>query len=209
MNSIVKQFVALAAFASFSVAAAPVTGTSGLNAPSLPGTPSVVDFESQGAASFASLTLGGVTFSGIGGSLRSSTDFSGSYNSRGQIHLDNNEGNTLGIRFDFGSVVSAFAFNWGASDIPQWTLSGYDAANNLIASFNPTNPWSSNLGEYIGLSGGSFKYATLTVGSYDYILLDNFTYVTERNGNQVSEPAGLALAGLALLGLGAVRRRKA
>ncbi len=192
--------------------AAPISGASGAGAPPLPGVTSVVDFDAQGNTSFASLTLGSVTFSGIGGNLRTSNQFAGFYNGRGAYYLDNDAGATGTLRFDFANIVSAFAFQWGASDV-SWTLNGYDASGNLIESFVTPITYASNAGDYIGLNGGAFKYATLTSSNFgfqDWIFVDNFSIVERRDGGgTVSEPAGLALAGLALLGLGAVRRRKA
>lgn len=202
-STLLAVVAALASGLSF---AAPIVGTSGVGAPVVPGATAVVDFEAQGNSTFGSLTVGDVTFTGIGGNLVTENQYAGQYNGRGRYYLQNNSGSTPGVRFDFANAVSAFAFNWGASDY-TWTLSAFDSLNNLIESFTTPITSSSNAGEYIGLSGSGIKYATLTSSNSDYIFVDNFTIAADA-GNTVPEPASLALVGLALAGVAVARKRK-
>lgn len=201
-----KLFLIAAALLAGSAFATPIIGTSGAGAPTVPGATSTIDFDSQGNTSFGGLTLGGVTFSGIGGDLRTSNLFAGQYNGRGTFYLDNNEGYTNGIRFDFAHTANAFAFNWGASDA-AWTLQAFDSANHLIESFGPADTWGSNAGDYIGMANAGMKYAILSVDSNDWVFVDNFTVAQQAAA--VPEPASLALFGAAIGAAGLARRRKA
>lgn len=185
--------------------ASQIVGTSGFGLPTVPGATSTIDFDGQSDATFGTLTLGGVTFSGIGGNLRTDNSYPNQYNVRGAHYLDNNAGSTSGIRFDFATTLSAFAFNWGASDY-QWTLAAYDASNTLIESFNVPITSGSNAGDYIGLANSGMAYATLTTGqSGDWVFVDNFTIA--ESGSTVPEPVSLALVSLGLVGLGVTRRK--
>jgi hypothetical protein len=200
--------VPIALLAASIVHASPITGTSGFSAPVVPGATATVDFETQPNATFSSLTLGGVTVTGVTGQLSTSDQYANQYNGRGVRYLDNNPGGnyTNTIRFDFASAVNAFAFNWGASD-EAWVLRAFDAGNNLLESFDLPSTFASNDGDYVGLATAGIKYATLTTNGNDWVFIDNIT-TAPATGGTVPEPPTLALLGLSLLGFAASRRRK-
>lgn len=182
---------------------AKATAISGFGSPSnaIPGG-TVIDFESANLGSFSTQSFGNVTISGIGGNLNIDNTYGGQYNTQG-IYLHNSQGNTNGIRFDFSSPVSQFAFNFGASDNSS-VLSAYDASNNLIESVNGPITSSGNAGNYVGLADSGISYATLTL-SNDYILIDNFTF-SSNNATAVPEP--FTIVGTFIGGTAALRMRK-
>jgi len=206
-----KKFVAVAAaLLASSAFASPINGT-GVPAPIETGKTTKIQFNNQSNSSFASMEIDGVTFSGIGGNLRIASTFAGSYNTNGSRYLDNNEGATGGIRFDFDDPVSAFAFNFGASDV-NWTLSAYSVSGSLLESRTLAPTRGGNNGAYFGLADAGISYALLTAGSYDYIMLDNFTYAGQAAAggapaSEVPEPGSLALLGIGLAGVWAATRR--
>jgi hypothetical protein len=203
-----KILFATAALLAGQAFATPLAGSSSTGMPSVPGATSTIDFEGQADSSFTSLTIGNVTFSGLGKVLRTKSDYVGEYNSRGAVHLDNDQGDTLSLRFDFANTVSAFAFNIGAVDA-HWTLTAYNATGDVLESVAAPVTRGSNAGDYIGLANAGTSYALLTTGGYDWIFVDNFTIAEEAAGATVPEPASLALFGAGLVGAAASRRRKA
>jgi hypothetical protein len=201
-----KLFIAASVLFAASASATPLSGTDGSGNPPVPGATATVDFEGQGNQTAASFTLGGVTISGIGGDLRIDNSYAGQYNGRGGYYLDNNMGDTNEIRFDFGGTVSAFAFNFGASDV-LWTLSAFDSSNNLIESVSAPITHASNAGDYIGLADAGIAYATLTASEGgDWVFVENIT-VAGQGTNNVPEPATLALCGLGLAAIARSRRK--
>lgn len=202
MNRIQLAYLA-ALVASSPAFASPLTGTSGTAAPAVAGATALVTFDGQRDQTFASLTLPGVTISGIGGSLRIDDQYAGAYNSRGSHYLDNAMGDTDGFRFDFAAPVGAFAFNFGASNV-AWTLSAFNAAGTLLESVQAPITATSNDGQYVGLRDAGIAYATLTTRSFDWVFVDNLRF----QAAAVPEPGTVALFGLGTVGLLTMRRRR-
>jgi len=207
MQKLLTLVLAVGSLASFGAQATAITGTGApvSNAALAGGT--VIDFESATPGEYATLTIGNVSFVGIDDAFRISSDFGGNFNTSG-THLNNgpyDDTMAYSLRFNFGTAVSAFAFNWGAADA-VWLLSAFDASNNLLDSLALTATGGSNSGEYFGLATAGISYATLVNQSGDagdWVFIDNFTI----SANQVPEPATVFLMGFGLLGLGAMRRR--
>lgn len=188
--------------------ATPVSGTDGVGTPTIAGQTGIANFDSIPLATRSSVTSGAVTVSGIGGSIRVANDYPGQYNGRGAAYLDNDQGATSGFRFDFASIVNAFAFNFGASD-EIWTLTAFDASGHIIESVRAPVTNGSNAGDYIGLADPGIKYATLTTSFNDWVFVDNFVYAAALvRSSAVPEPGSIALIGLGIAGVVGMRRRK-
>lgn len=174
--------------------------------PALSGS-ALIDFEAQVSGSFTSLTIGNVTFSTSGGQVGYiSSDYSGQYNNSGKSLQNTYSSDAFSsLRISFASAVSAFGFNWGASDQP-WQLRAYDSGNNLLEGWTMPTTSSSNAGEFYGISYAGITYAILDTTSVgDYIFVDNFRYAPASVG--VPEPTTMLLLGLGLIGLAAFRKR--
>lgn len=172
----------------------------------------VVDFETTAPGDYSALGVGNVTFKGVDDTLRVASDYAGSFNTTGRLYLENGPYDSTmaySIRFEFTAPVDAFGFNWGAAD-DVWLLSAYDSSNNLLDSLLLTATGPSNSGEYFGIAASGIAYATLIDQSGDagdYVMIDRFTYGAQ-GGNELPEPASMALVGLGLVGLAALRKRK-
>lgn len=167
----------------------------------------VITFETVTPGTFSNLTVSGVTFGAESTKLITvDSTLSGSYNNTGQSLQNTYSGTAFGnLTITFSTPVSAFGFNWGASDA-TWTLTAFDAGNNVLEAFGLPITTSSNAGEFYGLGGYSaaITKATLIGPTSDYVFIDNFKFVA------VPEPATYALAlGLAALVVTAWRRREA
>jgi hypothetical protein len=167
----------------------------------------LIDFEAQASGSFTSLTIGNVTFSTSSNQVGYiDSAYAGDYNTTGQSLKNSYESNAFSsLRISFASAVSAFGFNWGASDQP-WQLRAYDSGNNLLEGWTMPTTSSSNAGDFYGISYAGITYAILDTTSVgDYIFVDNFRYAPASVG--VPEPTTMLLLGLGLVGLAGFRKR--
>jgi hypothetical protein len=136
----------------------------------------VITFSTVTPGNYPSLTVSGVTFSGPTG-VTVENLYAGQYNSTGN-YLNNNNGTNSLLTLTFAAPMAAFGFNYGASDDP-WTLSAYDAGNNLIASTTVAPIGGSASGEFIGIASPTpnIAYATFKddggIWFPDWILIDN------------------------------------
>lgn len=159
----------------------------------------LIDFESVTINSYSPLTVSGVTF---GPSVTVDASYSNSYNNPGRS-INNNAGAVSNLTIDFAAPVSAFGFNFGASDY-TWTLNAYNSSNSLLASRTlPAIGASNNTALYfygLGIGSATITKVTLTTGSSDFIFIDNFRFLA------VPEPSIFALVATGVLGLGLCRR---
>ena len=170
----------------------------------------VIDFQSAAPGmTFGPVVIGGVTFTpGAGQPVIIESDYAGQYNTSGQYLAT--QYMTTSLRFDFAAPVSAFGFNFGASDV-VWTLSAYDTFGALLATTGTPVTGPSNAGEFIGLgsTGAGIAYATLDGSSTDYVMIDNFAFAAgDVRATVTPEPASIALMGTGLVGLVGFARRK-
>lgn len=139
---------------------------------------STIDFEQATPGSYNSITQGDVTFSTPSGQIGFiSSGYGGNYNTQGQS-LQNtyalNSFSTLNI--SFSTAITAFGFNFGASDVP-WTLTAFNAAGSVLDTQILAPTQSSNSGNFFGIKTGEAIISRATLvsqGNNDYIFVDNF-----------------------------------
>lgn len=177
--------------------------------PSLSGA-TLENFNSTSAGAYVNLTSGNVSLSG-NDTLYIENTHAGGYNATGNYLANRSDGFTV-LTLDFASPVSAFGFNWGASN-ESWVLSAFDSSNSLIASYSVPESQFSNAGDFYGIAANGIARGVLTQtsfgdGAVDYVIIDNLRYALASPG-AVPEPSTWAMM---LLGFGvvgaSVRRRK-
>lgn len=164
-------------------------------------------FETAANGSYHSIALGDVTFTaGAATNLYINANYAGAYNTVGKSLQNTYEFDAFNsLKISFANTVDAFGFFFGAQD-SAWTLTAYDAANNVVGSLAIPGYSSDN---FFGLTGQGISYATLNSSTTgDYILLDNLTYHVAAVSGAVPEPASWAMliAGMGVVGA-AMRRR--
>ena len=174
----------------------------------------VIDFSNgAGTNGTGTYTEGNVTFSSEDGAqIRIDRFYEGRFNTNGYYFQNNCQPGTYclapligdSLKFSFSSPVSAFGFNWGASNL-LWDLKAYDSNNNLLETYTLPILGGNNNGEYYGISSDSenISYATLidqpTGDGSDWILIDNFTYVASTDdGDATYAISGTASTGQTL-----------
>ena len=136
---------------------------------------------------------------------RFDSTYAGDYNMTGQ-YLDNGTYGNKGfsaLKLTFYGGASAFGFHWGASD-NTWSLTAYDAGNNVIEAHNLPITKSSNAGEFYGLAACNIAYAILAnAGGYDWVMIDDLHIAT----GVVPVPGAVWLLGSGLVGLLGIGRK--
>ncbi len=125
--------------------------------------------------------------------------------------VNNSRADVIRIEFDSGVSGIAFDFIPFGSKGPDTRFLAYDAADNLLLDTTAGGPASSYVNfHYTGLSAlsGVARLDILQPDDGWVWGLDNFSFTSGAGPTSVPEPGTLALLGLGLAGLGAMRRRK-
>lgn len=195
--------------------AALISGTGAPSANAALAGSTTIDFSATSTGTYSSLALAGVTIDAAPGKTFIVTDnLGGSYNTTGR-NLQNLQvpGSTGQFVLSFSSQVSAFAFNFGASN-ENWLLEALDAGSSVLESHTLSQTWWSNGGEYFGIATTGIASARLTQLTHvndagiDWVLMDNLAFVPGES-HEVPAPGALALVLLGLAGLPLARRRRA
>jgi hypothetical protein len=169
----------------------------------------VIDFEGQTKGLYTSLAIGDVTF--IANDNHLGIDNYWNYGTQG-IYLDNGTYENQGfssMTIMFGTTADAFGFNWGAAEPwSNWSLSAYNASNNLLDSYSPLpNTGPSTTGAFVGLAVNGIDHATLSTSTaYDWIFVDNFAYTGGQN--VIPAPGAILLGSIGVALVGWLRRRR-
>ncbi len=170
----------------------------------------VENFNATTPGSYTNLNTGIVTLSG-NDTLFIENTFTNGYNATGNYLANQNSGFTV-LTLDFSSTVSAFGFNWGASN-ESWVLAAFDVNNVLLGSYSVPESQFSNAGDFYGIAANGISRGVLTQTSFgdgpvDYVIIDNLRFAASQQG-AVPEPSTWAMM---LFGFGAagamLRRRK-
>lgn len=168
---------------------------------------SIIDF-SEVALGSLDPTINGVSFTGIGATLVTLNE---AFSGQTPPVLGNSSvppaTSSFGVSFDilFGTDVSAFSLDLAAINGFTTSISAYD--DNEVLLQTVAVPENVNLGTATwGLGGYASPISRVRVTTNDFFYTDNLRYV--ETGMSVPEPSSVALAGLALLGFAATRRRQ-
>lgn len=171
-----------------------------------------IDFDSATIGNDTSYTFGDVTFATIGGTLRIAPfNEGGDFGGSGQNLSTRDTTSPSSFSITFGTTVSAFGMLWLAAN-PDWTVQLFDISNNLLetVTFIGGNV-GATFSEFYGASNnGISRVALQTVAGSDWVLIDNFQFVTDGDPTNVPEPGTLVLfaAGLFMLGGSMLWRRR-
>jgi hypothetical protein len=178
-----------------------------------PAQAATLDFESTAIGTYSNLTFGpaAITFTAGNGMFQVVSASPGApINNHALISYFNNPG-PGSFEVNFASMINSFSLGYGdytPSDVDQIHMIAYDAANNIVDTFNINNP-GNNVGGFGTLNGANIS----RVQFYEdgpfagAIYWDQMSYTLQ--DRVVPEPGSLALFGLGIAGLVAYRRKQA
>jgi hypothetical protein len=207
----IKRLLLLFTLSAGLLLAAPISGFGDpLLHPSLTGGEQE-SFDAVATGSYSSYTSGALTISGLDGSFDIGPEYGGVFNNIGQSVYNGGDGIPSQFRFDFAGGVSAFGFNWGASD-NFWELTMFAIGGTLLEQILLNQTFGSNAGDYFGATGENIAYATLVntrIGNdfNDWVFIDRITWVPAGSSSVPDSSSTLALFSLSLGMMAAFRRR--
>jgi hypothetical protein len=148
--------------------------------PALAGS-TLINFDAEPTANFATTTILGVTFSTTSGTLRNAPYTEGGvFGGSGQDLSTVDLGSPYSFRIDFASPVSAFGMVWGAADY-DWTVRLFNSSgvNTETLTFcGSTVGCAAGTGyeKFYGASGFDIKYVTLEASEQDWVKIDDFQF---------------------------------
>jgi len=177
------------------------------------GSNTLIDFEAQGNGSAAyygsALTVGDVTFTENAARLfvLSAGFYGDAFTSQ---YLNNNSGaSQVGIQFTapvYGFALDlAEIYSWGNGSLQEtFTFAGESVTVDL-AGFQTNNV---PVG-FVGFTSTT-AFSSIAINDPSHALaIDNFAFTSNAVAAKLPEPASVALVGLALLGCGVARKRRA
>ena len=139
----------------------------------------------------SSLTVSGVTFSTSNGALKIAPFGEGGsqWQGSGQTLTTRETFAPSSFAIEFSHTVSAFAMAWGAAN-HNWLVNVYDTNNELlnnIVFIGGDN--GASIAEFYGVKNAGIKRATFTsISGWDWIVIDDFRFVTSPSVKLINEP---------------------